>query len=315
MNKRTLAKIANVIIVAGVLVALYPLLDRAFTWYWQQKVFNDWEESLAAEEDFLDDSHYAPVTGSEPGSEPHEETWGDTESTEEPSGGLFALEPLGMLEIEKIDLKKPVFKGSGILNLKIGAGLLENTAEIGAPGNTVLTAHRSYTYGRFFNRLDEMQAGDEVVIATPEGTYRYVAYNKVIVEPDDTSVTRGSKEEKILTLYTCHPIHNATHRLIVQAKLIEEAEGENTEEAGEADEGNAEKAGEGNADEAKKGITEEADKAAGDVGSVEGAGKAGDAEDADDAGETEEVDEADGTDEVDEVDEEKNDDHADKDNC
>ena len=85
----------------------------------------------------------------------------------------------------------------------------------------MLTAHRSYTYGRFFNRLDEVKIGDEIVITTAGETYRYTVYNKVIVEPDDTSVTRGSKEEKILTLITCHPIHNATHRLVVQTKMSE----------------------------------------------------------------------------------------------
>lgn len=217
LQKRTLVKIANVIIVAGALVVLYPLLDRAFTWYWQQKIFNDWQKSPVSGEASLDDSHYVSASGSEP----DEETAGGAESPEDSSGGLFNIKPLGMLEIEKIALKLPVLRGGSMLNLKIGAGLLENTAEIGAPGNTVLTAHRSYTYGRFFNRLDEVEIGDEIVITAGEETYRYTVYNKVIVEPDDTSVTRGSKEEKILTLITCHPIHNATHRLVVQAKMSE----------------------------------------------------------------------------------------------
>lgn len=209
LQKRTLVKIANVIIVAGALVVLYPLLDRAFTWYWQQKIFNEWQKSPANAEASLS------------GSEPDEETSGDVESSEDNSRELFIVEPVGILQIKKINLKLPILRGSSMLNLKIGAGLLENTAEIGAPGNTVLTAHRSYTYGRFFNRLDEVEIGDEIVITAGEETYRYTVYNKVIVEPDDTSVTRGSKEEKILTLITCHPIHNATHRLVVQAKMSE----------------------------------------------------------------------------------------------
>ena len=209
-------RIASVLIIAGVLVIFYPLLDRAFTWYWQQKIFNDWQKSPASGEASLDDSHYVSASGSEP----DEETAGGAESPEDSSGGLFNIKPLGMLEIEKIALKLPVLRGGSMLNLKIGAGLLENTAEIGAPGNTVLTAHRSYTYGRFFNRLDEIEAGDEIIIATQENTYRYVVYNKVIVEPDDTSIIQGNDEEKIMTLVTCHPIRNATHRLIVRARLV-----------------------------------------------------------------------------------------------
>lgn len=203
-------KIANVLIIAGILVFFYPLLDRAFTWYWQQRIFHGWEESLVAGEGFPDKNGYA-LDGEPKGTI-------DDEETPDPLFGLN-ITPLGILEIEKIDLRLPVLNGASLANLKIGAGLLEDTAEIGAPGNTVLTAHRSYTYGRFFNRLDEIEAGDEIVIATQENTYRYVVYNKVIVEPEDTSVVRGNEEEKILTLVTCHPIHNATHRLIVQARI------------------------------------------------------------------------------------------------
>lgn len=206
-------KIANVLIIAGIIVFFYPLLDRAFTWYWQQRIFHGWEESLVAGESSLDENALA----GEPEETP-EETMGE-EETPDPFLGL-SVTPLGILEIKKIDLRLPVLRGASLANLKIGAGLLEDTAEIGAPGNTVLTAHRSYTYGRFFNRLDEIEAGDEIVIANAqENTYRYVVYNKVIVEPDDTSVTRGNEEERILTLVTCHPIHNATHRLIVQARI------------------------------------------------------------------------------------------------
>ena len=152
LKKTTLVKIANLIIVAGALVVLYPLLDRAFTWYWQQKIFNEWQNSPASADASLS------------GSEPDEETSGDVESSEDNSRELFIVEPVGILQIKKINLKLPILRGSSMLNLKIGAGLLENTAEIGAPGNTVLTAHRSYTYGRFFNRLDEVEMGDEIVI-------------------------------------------------------------------------------------------------------------------------------------------------------
>lgn len=204
-------RIASVLIIAGVLVIFYPLLDRAFTWYWQQRLLSAWEENLAAGEGYLAGDDF--TLAGEP-----EESTGD-EETPDPFLGL-KITPLGVLEIAKIDLRLPVLKGASLANLKIGAGFLEDTAEIGAPGNTVLTAHRSYTYGRFFNRLDEIEAGDEIIIATQENTYRYVVYNKVIVEPDDTSIIQGNDEGKTLTMVTCHPIRNATHRLIVRARLV-----------------------------------------------------------------------------------------------
>lgn len=212
-------KIANVIIVVGLLVFLYPLLDRAYTWYWQQKIFQSWEASLpaAVEDEGSGLRLPVPLLGSGAGVEQG--------STGNPI--VLPADTLGILAIRKIELKLPLLKGSSMANLKIGAGLMEETAGPGEPGNMVLTAHRSYTYGRFFNRLDEVEAGDEILVATLENVYRYVVYDKLIVEPNDTSILGGDPDERILTLVTCHPIHNATHRLIVKAKAISEDEGGN----------------------------------------------------------------------------------------
>jgi sortase A len=46
----------------------------------------------------------------------------------------------------------------------------------------------------------------------------YTVYKTFLVEPTDVSVLRGNKTDKMLTLITCDPVVNATHRLIVQAK-------------------------------------------------------------------------------------------------
>lgn len=205
-------KIANVIIIAGLLVFLYPLLDRAYTWYWQQKIFQSWEASLPAGVEDEESGLRLPLpAGNGAGGE----------AGLKGNAIVLPADTLGILAIRKIELKLPLLKGASLANLKIGAGLMEETAGPGEPGNMVLTAHRSYTYGRFFNRLDEVEAGDEIIVATLEDVYRYVVYDKLIVEPNDTSVTGGDPDEKILTLVTCHPVHNATHRLIVQARLID----------------------------------------------------------------------------------------------
>lgn len=219
-------KIANVLIIAGLLVFLYPLLDRAYTWYWQQKIFQSWEASLpAAVEDEGSGLRLPAGTGA----------GGERETPGNPI--VLPADTLGILAIRKIELKLPLLKGASMANLKIGAGLMEETAMPGEPGNMVLTAHRSYTYGRFFNRLDEVEAGDEIIVATLENVYRYAVYDKLIVEPDDVLVLGGDPDERILTLVTCHPIYNATHRLIVRARAIPEEKGENAagDEKGGAD--------------------------------------------------------------------------------
>jgi sortase A len=210
-------RLSLILIITGVLVLLYPLLDRAYTWYWQQKIFTGWEAERFQES--RDVYHAGRKTGRSTASE---------EGNENPDAGTPAddfsrFDTMGILEIEKIDLKLPILKGTSESVLRIGAGFLEGTARIGEPGNTVLTAHRSHTYGRFFNRLDELEVGDSITIATTDELFSYTVYNTEIVDAKDTSILGAVGEDRILTLYTCDPLYsvNPKHRLIVQAKMEE----------------------------------------------------------------------------------------------
>lgn len=126
---------------------------------------------------------------------------------------------IGILYIDKIKLKLPIFSGTSNANLKIGVGWMKETASIGQNGNAALAAHRSHTYGRFFNRLDELQIDDTFTISVGDQQYKYVVFNKVVVEPTDVSVLKQNKKEQVVTLITCTPLITATHRLIIQARL------------------------------------------------------------------------------------------------
>lgn len=133
-----------------------------------------------------------------------------------PTGAL-----LGTISIEKIGVRMPVFYGATDANMAVGAGLIEGTSAIGEIGNSAIAAHRSRKYGRQFNRLDEMEIGDLIVLETPTGKYTYRVYKTHIVLPTDISVLNRSRTHAVLTLVTCEPIYPATHRLIVHAVLID----------------------------------------------------------------------------------------------
>jgi len=212
-------KLRLFLIIAGLAIIVYPLLDRAYTRYCQQKALAEWEARMFLQESFTEASASDSVpTGYRDGSS-------EADSGEEslPAGDSTAITqtPLGILEIEKIALKLPVFRGTSHANLKIGAGLLEGSAGIGEPGNAVLTAHRSHTYGHLFNRLDELEAGDVIKVSTPDAQYEYVVESTAIVEAEDTSLLDSVRDERILTLYTCHPLHsiNPPNRLIVKCSM------------------------------------------------------------------------------------------------
>lgn len=126
---------------------------------------------------------------------------------------------LGVMKIDKIKVNTPVVEGVKPENLSAGVGHIPGTAAIGEAGNTAIAGHRSYTFGRFFNRLDELNEEDEIIIDNKEKTFRYKVYEKLIVEPSDTSVLEWDDSGSILTLITCHPIYVASHRLIIHARL------------------------------------------------------------------------------------------------
>lgn len=128
---------------------------------------------------------------------------------------------LGVIKIDKIKVKYPVVEGVKASNLRTAIGHIPGSAGLGQPGNCALAGHRNYTFGRFFNRLDELNEGDIISVSTKKEEFIYKVYEKLVVTPDDVSVIKKKKGETILTLITCTPIRVATHRLIVHARLEE----------------------------------------------------------------------------------------------
>jgi sortase A len=124
---------------------------------------------------------------------------------------------IGILEISNINVKLPILEGASNANLNIGAAHLAGTAAIGNDGNTVIAAHHSYKYGRMFNRLHELAAGDIITIQKGNQTLQYKVTVSEMVEPTDISVLDQPAQGKHLTLITCD--NNGSHRLIVRADL------------------------------------------------------------------------------------------------
>lgn len=129
-------------------------------------------------------------------------------------------EAIAVIKISKIDLKLPVLEGATKSNMKYAAAHLKETTGLGQDGNAAIAAHRAYTKGRLFNRLNEIEIGDEIVIEAKGDKFVYTVDKISVVEPTDISVLEVEKPgDKVLTLITCDPLVNPTHRLIVRAKM------------------------------------------------------------------------------------------------
>jgi sortase A len=234
-------KLSYVLILAGLLVMLFPF---AREWYYdwrQDRLLSEMERQLYQAEDpaaeAAREAAYRELSQlmqreaqALPGEEPSAEAALPADaasSTASTAAEAPAATPkptptpkpaIAILTIEKINLKLPVLEGATEENMKLAAGHMVETTPLGQTGNAAIAAHRALTKGRLFNRLDELEEGDLIVVDQKGERTVYTVYKTFLVEPTDVSVLRGNKTDKMLTLITCDPVVNATHRLIVQAK-------------------------------------------------------------------------------------------------
>jgi sortase A len=134
------------------------------------------------------------------------------------------------IQIPKIGVNALVVEGTDPAALRAGAGHYVSTAFPCTSGNAGIAGHRT-TYGHPFNRIDELQPGDQIKLITPEKTCTYSVIDgppgtkhphpnspSWITTPTDGSVI-APLSGSYLTLTTCHPKGSAAKRLIVRAEL------------------------------------------------------------------------------------------------
>jgi sortase A len=110
-----------------------------------------------------------------------------------------------------------VVEGVKLGDLKRGPGHYPATPLPGQPGNAAIAGHRT-TYGAPFYNLDELKTGDEILVTTRQGRFRYEVTESKVVSPSEVSVLDPTTDNR-LTLTTCHPRFSASKRLVVVAAL------------------------------------------------------------------------------------------------
>jgi sortase A len=109
--------------------------------------------------------------------------------------------------------------------LAAGPGHYPSTSLPGREGNFAVAGHRT-GWGSPFLELDELKAGDEVLVTDRnDRTFTYVVAESVLVDPDESWVLGQDPLETgqpTLTLTTCDPPNVNNRRLIVFGILAEE---------------------------------------------------------------------------------------------
>lgn len=214
-GRQTMSVLTTLLFVAGASLFAWPLLtDLYTTQVVQQQLAEDFQQFELSVGTF--DEYEAAVSGQD---------------------GVA----LTKIAIPAIGVETLVVEGTTPSALRAGAGHYVETPLPGEVGNVAIAGHRT-TYGRPFNRLDELDVGDTIWLATPVGDHQYRVVGDpaspdcrptrtgdrpdaaaCITNPSDWSVvtTPEGSDGAILTLTTCHPKGSAAQRLIIRAELVE----------------------------------------------------------------------------------------------
>lgn len=239
---------AILLILLGVCLFLYPTINDRYETYQQHQILKQWQDNMQAmdqvTEEEKEEVHVAGVLNTI-------SNGGGVNSSSEVS--VMVSEPLvsesakptsvsdtvvkvvatakpppvkpknmeGILSIDKIDLKLPILSGATMDNMKIAVASIANTGKAGAIGNYAIAGHRNLTYGKNFNRLDEVVPGDLIEVDTGSNKFVYRVDEKLYVLPTDVWVLQSKDSNREITLITCDPMVDPTHRLIVKGKLVE----------------------------------------------------------------------------------------------
>jgi len=142
-------------------------------------------------------------------------TSSETEGNDAVSGDMLYI-----LRIPSIDSENPVREGTERDVLSDSLGHESGTAFAGEEGNCVIAGHRNYNFGKYFNRLDEVEIDDLIYLDSATETYTYVVTDIQVVDPTDVEILEPIEGKETLTLYTCTPIYIATKRLVIIAERV-----------------------------------------------------------------------------------------------
>jgi sortase A len=176
------------------------------------------------------DTPAAPV----PISVPTEPPPGPTEDSPEQKGT-----PPTRLVIPAINLDAPVVPVSWKTEEENGrsytvwevadyaVGWHKTSAYPGQVGNTVLAGHHNIK-GEVFRYLVNLETGDEVQLYAGEELHRYIVTEKLILRekdmPEEVRLQNAhwiaATQDERLTMVTCWPYTNNTHRVVVVAKPV-----------------------------------------------------------------------------------------------
>jgi sortase A len=218
---KVLSGVGRILIWSGVLVLAFVAYQLWGTGLAHAQAQDDLEDDFAAlleANPTTTSTSTTTTTEAEDGADPSTTTTTTTNAPPPPPPDDG--EAVARMVIPKIGVDEFVVEGVSRDDLKKGPGHYPHTPLPGQPGNAAIAGHRT-TYGQPFHRVDELAPGDEIIVTTLQGTFRYEVSGTEIVLPSQVEVIDDQGDDR-LTLTSCHPKYSARQRIIVSALLVDE---------------------------------------------------------------------------------------------
>ena len=232
--------LGGVILLAAVLLALYPIISNYINERYKSNVITEYaelaEEIDTSQQDAMLEAarlyNMTLVPGIQTGDTGEVFTEEQLRAAAESYYDILMVRPDGMMgyiEIPSISVYLPIYHSTSDAILERGIGHLIGTSLPVGGENTraVLSGHSGMARDRMFTDLEDVEEGDVFYIHVLNEVLAYRIFDIQIVLPEEVELLTIARGRDLVSLVTCTPFGINTHRLIVTGERIPyEAENE-----------------------------------------------------------------------------------------
>ena len=229
LKRRLLTIAPPILLLAGVLVLLYPVFATQYNNYRQESIASQFSAVAedAGPDAVAENLRRADEYNANAAESPILDPWLDaqrpgTEAYQEYLSQLNINDVMATVKIPAINVNLPIYHGTESATLDKGIGHLFGTAlPVGGEStHTVLTGHTGLGTATMFDQLTSLKEGDVFYIEVPGRHLKYQINDIRVVLPNETETLNKVAGKDLATLITCTPYGVNTHRLLVTGERV-----------------------------------------------------------------------------------------------
>ena len=229
LKRRLLAIAPPILLLAGILVLLYPVFATQYNNQRQERIASEFSAvaEQAGPDAVAESLRRADEYNLKASSSPILDPWLDaqrpgTAQYQDYLSQLNLNDVMATIKIPSIDVNLPIYHGTDTATLDKGIGHLFGTAlPVGGEStHTVLTGHTGLGNATMFDQLTSVKMGDYFYIETAGRHLKYQVTDIRVVLPHETESLNKVEGKDLATLITCTPYGVNTHRLLVTGERV-----------------------------------------------------------------------------------------------